>query len=147
VPRAVLGIGKKLEVGVNVAVVDAFAPEQSIYISPNVKWQAYSDEEDGVALAAGGLLYTPIAHRVGADTYGFVYAVVSKRFNTGIQKLLSESPPESYRPQSVDASYPAYKEPLCESSRLRKIYEQQKIINYTNPLDRRRLLVSWSTAG
>jgi hypothetical protein len=37
VPRAVLGIGKKLEVRVNVAVVDAFAPEQSIYISPNVK--------------------------------------------------------------------------------------------------------------
>jgi hypothetical protein len=51
------------------------------------------------------------------------------------------------RARSVDASYPAYKEPLCESSRLRKIYEQQKIINYTNPLDRRRLLVSWSTAG
>jgi hypothetical protein len=79
VPRAVFGIGKKLEVGVNVAVLDAFAPDQPIYISPNVKWQAYSNEENGVAVAAGGLVYTPIAHRAGADTYGFVYSVVSKK--------------------------------------------------------------------
>lgn len=78
-PRAVFGIGKNVEVGVNVSVVDALAPDQPVYISPNVKWQFYTNEENGVSVAAGGLLYTPIARRVGADTYGFVYTVASKK--------------------------------------------------------------------
>ena len=78
-PRAVFGVAKGVEVGVNVAAVDAFAPDQPVYISPNVKWQFYNNEKTGVAVSAGGLLYTPIAHRAGADTYGFVYSVVSKK--------------------------------------------------------------------
>jgi hypothetical protein len=78
-PRAVFGVGKGVEVGVNITAVDAFAPKQPVYISPNVKWQFYNNEKAGVALSAGGLLYTPIAHRAGADTYGFVYSVVSKK--------------------------------------------------------------------
>jgi len=40
-PRAVFGIGKGVEVGVNVTAVDAFTPDQPIYVSPNVKWQFY----------------------------------------------------------------------------------------------------------
>lgn len=79
VPRAVFGVGKRVEVGVNVSAVNAFAPDQPVYISPNVKWQFYNNESNGVAVAAGGLLYTPIAHRAGADTYGFLYSVVSKK--------------------------------------------------------------------
>jgi hypothetical protein len=78
-PRAVFGVARGVEVGVNVSFVDALAPNQPVYISPNVKWQFYSNEKTGVAVAAGGLLYTPIAHRAGADTYGFVYSVVSKK--------------------------------------------------------------------
>ena len=78
-PRAVFGVGKSVEVGVNVSAVDAFAPDQPVYVSPNVKWQFYANEENGVAAAAGGLLYTPIANRAGADTFGFVYSVVSKK--------------------------------------------------------------------
>ena len=78
-PRAVFGIGKGVEVGLNLTAVDAFAPDQPIYISPNAKWQFYNNEENGVAISAGGLLYTPIAHRAGADTFGFVYSVVSKK--------------------------------------------------------------------
>ena len=78
-PRAVFGISKGVEVGFNITAVDAFAPDQPIYISPNAKWQFYNNEEKGVAISAGGLLYTPIAHRAGADTFGFVYSVVSKK--------------------------------------------------------------------
>lgn len=78
-PRAVFGVGKGIEVGVNVTAVDAFAPDQPVYVSPNVKWQFYSNETNGVAISAGGLLYTPVKHRAGADTYGFVYSVVSKK--------------------------------------------------------------------
>jgi len=78
-PRAVFGVAKGIEVGVNVTAVDAFAPDQPVYISPNIKWQFYNNEKNGVAISAGGLLYTPIAHRAGADTYGFIYSVVSKK--------------------------------------------------------------------
>ncbi|SRR6266545_1555 len=78
-PRAVFGVGKGVEVGVNISAVDAFAPDQPVYVSPNVKWQFYNNENEGVAISAGGLLYTPVAHRAGADTYGFIYSVVSKK--------------------------------------------------------------------
>jgi len=78
-PRAVFGVAKGVEVGVNFTAVDTFAPNQPVYVSPNVKWQFYNNEDNGVAISAGGLLYTPIAHRAGADTYGFIYSVVSKK--------------------------------------------------------------------
>jgi hypothetical protein len=78
-PRAVFGVGKSVEVGINVTAVDAFAPDQPVYVSPNVKWQFYANEENGVAAGMGGLLYTPIANRAGADTFGFLYSVVSKK--------------------------------------------------------------------
>jgi hypothetical protein len=79
VPRAVFGVGNSVEVGVNVSFLDSFTPDQPVYISPNVKWQFYNNEGEGIAVAAGGLLYTPIANRSGADTYGFIYSVVSKK--------------------------------------------------------------------
>src|SRR5436190_21519575 len=62
-PRAVFGVAKGVEAGINVSVIDAFVPNQPVYISPNVKWQFYNNEKAGVAVSAGGLLYTPIAHR------------------------------------------------------------------------------------
>src|SRR5437773_4994844 len=40
-PRAVVGVAKGIEVGVNISAVDAFAPDQPVYISPNAKWQFY----------------------------------------------------------------------------------------------------------
>jgi hypothetical protein len=80
VPRVVVGVGKGVEVGVNVSATDAAAPDQPVYVSPNVKWQVYSSEEKGTAFSVGGLVYTPVAHRVGADTFGFVYFVASKKF-------------------------------------------------------------------
>lgn len=79
VPRAVIGVGNGLEVGINVSAVDAFAPDQPVYVSPNLKWQFYANEENGVAAGVGALLYAPVAHRAGADTFGFVYSVVSKK--------------------------------------------------------------------
>jgi hypothetical protein len=78
-PRAVFGVGKGVEVGVNLTAVDALAPDQPVYISPNIKWQFYNNDKEGITVAAGGLLYTPIVHRAGADTFGFVYALVSKK--------------------------------------------------------------------
>jgi len=80
VPRAFIGAGKGVEVGVNVSATSAFAPNQPVYISPNIKWQFHNNESNGTAASVGGLIYTPIANRSGADTFGFVYFVASKKF-------------------------------------------------------------------
>ena len=79
VPRAVFGVGKHVEAGVNVAFLDAGAPDQPVELQPNVKYQLYSNESNGVSVAAGGILYAPVSHRAGTDTFGLLYAVVSKK--------------------------------------------------------------------
>jgi len=80
IPRVVYGIGKKWEVGVNVAFADALAPDQPVELQPNVKYQFYANEKNGVQAAAGAILYTPIAHRAGIDTFGLFYSTVSKKW-------------------------------------------------------------------
>ena len=80
IPRLVFGAAKKLEVGVNVAVLDAFAPNQPVELQPNIKYQFYSDEKSGVSAAAGAILYTPVTNRTGVDTFGSLYTVVSKKW-------------------------------------------------------------------
>jgi hypothetical protein len=79
VPRAVFGVGKHVEVGTNVAFLRTEAPGQPVELQPNVKYQFYSNEENGVSAATGGILYTPVRNRAGVDTFGLLYTVVSKR--------------------------------------------------------------------
>jgi hypothetical protein len=80
VPRIVYGVAKKVEIGANVAFLDALAPDQPVELQPNIKYQFYANEKNGVQAAVGGILYTPIAHRQGVDTFGLLYTVVSKKF-------------------------------------------------------------------
>ena len=80
VPRVVYGVAKKVEIGANVTFTDALAPDQPVELQPNVKYQFYANEKNGVQAAVGGILYTPIAHRSGVDTFGLLYTVVSKKF-------------------------------------------------------------------
>lgn len=80
VPRAVVGVAKNLEAGVNVAFLDTLAPDQPVEIQPNVKYQFYNNEKYGVAASGGGILYTPISKRAGIDTFGLLYTTVSKKF-------------------------------------------------------------------
>ena len=79
IPRTVVGVGKRTEVGLNVAFTDSFLPDQPIEMQPNAKYQLYRNEGKGVTVAAGGILYAPIAHRQGTDTFGMLYTVVSKQ--------------------------------------------------------------------
>jgi hypothetical protein len=79
VPRVVYGVAKHTEIGANVAFTDALAPDQPVELQPNIKYQFYSNEKNGFAAAAGGILYTPIAHRSGVDTFGLLYTTVSKK--------------------------------------------------------------------
>ena len=79
VPRAVVGLGKGVEVGVNVAATSSAAPT-TVYIQPNIKWQFYNNESSGVALSAGAIAYTPLKDRGLNDSFGLFYANVSKKF-------------------------------------------------------------------
>jgi len=80
IPRVVVGVAKNLEAGANVAFLDTMSPEQPVEFQPNIKYQFYNHEEYGVAVAAGGILYTPIANRTTTDTFGLLYTTVSKKF-------------------------------------------------------------------
>jgi hypothetical protein len=79
VPRAVFGLAKRTEVGVNIAFTDALAPNQPVEIQPNVKVQLYNNEKRGVAASVGGIAYLPVTNRAGTDTFGMVYVVFSKK--------------------------------------------------------------------
>ena len=79
VPRAVVGVGHNVEVGANVVYTDGFGVSQPIEIQPGLKWRFYQNEGQGVAAAVGGMLYAPVTHRGGTDTFLMLYAVVSKK--------------------------------------------------------------------
>ncbi len=80
VPRAVVGVGKKVEVGANVSYTDGFGTNQPVEIQPNVKWRFYENEPMGLAATVGCVAYVPLTHRRGTDTFGLCYSVMSKKF-------------------------------------------------------------------
>ncbi len=79
IPRVVVGAGKGVEVGVNIAATRSAAPSL-VYIQPNIKWQFYANEKAGTALTAGAIAYIPAKDRKFNDTFGFLYGNGSKKF-------------------------------------------------------------------
>jgi hypothetical protein len=79
VPRVVVGVGKGVEVGLNVAATNSLAPT-AVYAQPNIKWQAWANEEKGGAMTFGAIAYTPLRNRSDNDTFGFFYGNMSKKF-------------------------------------------------------------------
>lgn len=79
-PRAVLGVGKNVEVGANLSYTRVPGGGEPLELQPNAKWQFYSNEDKGLAAAAGCIWFVPITHRTGTDTFGQCYSVASKRF-------------------------------------------------------------------
>jgi len=78
-PRVVVGVGKGVEVGLNVAATHSAAPT-AVYAQPNIKWRFYGNEDNGVAASVGAIAYTPLRNRDGNDTFGLFYGNVSKKF-------------------------------------------------------------------
>ncbi|HEV7395904.1 MAG TPA: hypothetical protein VGN86_05275 [Pyrinomonadaceae bacterium] len=81
VPRAVVGVGRNIEVGANVSYTNGFGVPQPLEIQPNVKWRFYQSEAHGTAASLGCILYAPVTHRTGTDTFGLCYSVFSKKLN------------------------------------------------------------------
>src|SRR6266850_1936148 len=79
VPRAVVGVARNVEVGANVSYTHVPGGGEPIEVQPNVKWQFYNNEGKGMAGAVGCILYAPVTHRAGTDTFGMCYTVFSKR--------------------------------------------------------------------
>src|SRR6185503_806029 len=71
--RLLYGASKKLEVGTNLLYTRAAGSPQALEVQPNAKWQFYQNEEKGVAIAAGGVLYLPLPHHQTSDTLGLFY--------------------------------------------------------------------------
>lgn len=81
VPRAVVGVGHNVEVGANVVYTRGFGVAQPVEIQPNIKWRFFQSEAKGLAASVGCVLYAPITHRKGTDTFGLCYSVFSKKFS------------------------------------------------------------------
>ena len=79
VPRAAVGLGNNVEVGANVVYTDGYGVNQPIEIQPNIKWRFYQNEVLGLAAATGVMLYAPVTHRSGTNTFVMVYTLVSKK--------------------------------------------------------------------
>ena len=85
-PRLVVGAPGNLELGVNFPIYSTRASGDSAsygYIQPNAKWKLYSNEKQGIALAAGALLNTPLNNRSAQDSWGMLYGLVSKKVKSG----------------------------------------------------------------
>lgn len=80
IPRTVIGVGRNIEVGANVSFTHVAGESSPIEVQPNIKWQIYSNETNGTAVAVGCVLYAPVTHRAGTNTLGQCYSVASKRF-------------------------------------------------------------------
>jgi hypothetical protein len=78
-PRVAVGVGHNVEVGVNVVYTDGFGVKQPIELQPGVKWRFYQNEQQRVSAVAGVMLYAPITHRSGTNTFVMLYALVSKK--------------------------------------------------------------------
>lgn len=118
IPRAVVGVGRNIEVGANLSYTHVAGETVPLELQPNIKWQVYRNEENGTALAVGCILYAPITHRVGANTLGQCYSTFSKqvrgrfgpRFSGGPYLLLHANEDERTKAGAVIG----YEQPLAK---------------------------------
>ena len=87
-PRLVVGISGNIEAGVNFPTYQNSTgcnatPETCGYFQPNIKWKFYNNDNAGIAAAGGTVWNTPINKRDGQDSWGLLYANLSKKVKTG----------------------------------------------------------------
>jgi hypothetical protein len=81
-PRLIIGAGSGVEVGINANSLSR-SGTTNVFLQPNVKWRFFDDKRDGIAAAAGGIVYSHVSpHEIG-PTYGLLYAEISKKVRSG----------------------------------------------------------------
>jgi hypothetical protein len=119
IPRTVIGVGKNIEVGANVSFTHVPGGGEPIELQPNVKWQFYNNELNGIAAAIGCISYIPITHRAGTRTIAQCYGVASKqlkrnhgpRFTGGAYTLLNAHETQKTKTGAIVA----YEQPIVEN--------------------------------
>ncbi|HMH42818.1 MAG TPA: hypothetical protein VK557_05005 [Pyrinomonadaceae bacterium] len=76
-PRIIYGVNRRVEVGLN-AFYTRTSPSEPVEIQPNFKVQLYQNESEGTAVAAGAVVFVPLAQRATNTTRAMVYSVASK---------------------------------------------------------------------
>jgi len=77
--RAVYGLKKGLEVGLNGTRTELIDLQPIVELQPNFKWQFYGNEKNGTAATVGGIMFIPTNNRPGIDTFGMLYFNASKK--------------------------------------------------------------------
>lgn len=76
-PRFVYGVRKNLEIGANVFYT-LYGDESTAELQPNIKWKAYENQKQGVAVSVGSLVFVPLNNAAGTRTSAMFYANASK---------------------------------------------------------------------
>lgn len=79
VPRLVVGVGGKVEVGVNILGNVQPGPD-STTVAPTVKWKVYEGGDNGWAMVLGDNLYFPVRNK-GYNAGTYAYTTIQKTFN------------------------------------------------------------------
>ncbi len=80
-PSIVYGLSKNLEIGLNYYFTDSV--DGSVHeLQPTIKWKAYENEDKGVAVAVGSVLFVPLNDAAGNKTSAQFYANASKTFKS-----------------------------------------------------------------
>jgi len=83
--RLVVGMARALEFGINFPIYNeptSRGSSSNASIQPNIKWKCYHHDPAGISIALGGILNTPAINRHQQDSWGMLYALVSKRFTS-----------------------------------------------------------------
>ncbi len=79
-PRFVAGIGRRVEVGLNVNGLGTSGDPQTI-LTPTIKWKAYDGGSNGWAFLVGDDLFFPVQNRT-YNAGNYVYAEFTKTWRT-----------------------------------------------------------------
>jgi hypothetical protein len=81
VPRLVVGVGHRVEVGLNLLGNVQPGPDMTT-LAPAIKWQIYNGGDNGWALVVGDNLFFPVRHKT-YDAGTYAYTMVQKSFKPG----------------------------------------------------------------
>jgi hypothetical protein len=79
VPRVVVGVGRRVEVGLNISGNIQPGPDATTLI-PAIKWRAYDGGDNGWALVIGEDFFVPVRNR-SYSAGNYTYAQLSKTFD------------------------------------------------------------------
>jgi hypothetical protein len=83
-PRGVAGVTPQMEVGVNLFTTHiSDGGGNNALLSPNAKYKFFADDDKGLAAAAGIIGYIAVNNRDFNDSFGQIYANVSKKAKSG----------------------------------------------------------------